>query len=29
MYDVYLYELRIIITVENRQHERLDFLKFD
>ena len=29
MYDVYLYELRIIITVENTQRESLDFLKFD
>ena len=27
MYSVYLYELRITITVENMQHERLDFLK--
>lgn len=29
MYSVYLYELRITITVENMQHERLDFLKID
>ena len=29
MYSVYLYKLRITITVENMQHERLDFLKID
>lgn len=29
MYSVYLYELRITITVENMQHELLDFLKID
>ena len=29
MYSAYLYELRITITVENMQHERLDFLKID
>ena len=29
MYSVYLYELWITITVENMQHERLDFLKID
>ena len=29
MYSVYLYELRITITVENMPHERLDFLKID